>query len=441
MAEPLTPTPAHPKSLKEILSKSRTCWLRNTEVCEVLQNYRAYGFQVSKESPVRPAGGTLYLFNRKTNRFFRRDQHVWRKKADGKTVRETHEKLKVGNKDMLNCYYAHAESLDNLQRRCYWLLEGDDNIVLVHYLLAGQAKSVMRAQASMPAQLALQRSGQLTHSGSFPDNYEGDTAPPPGIMQRNIHFTVTTGETSLADMAAQQPYAGHQMHRQERQQQVPIQLPHSPFAMPASAFGDSSAGPQHPAFARAGSIPALPRVRGGGLSASRLPAFEEPGGLYEQGAGRELRGVRSSLDRDGTGVPPPQPRVVRIRLAGIEARQSAPETLANSHTSAEDWHRTALQRSASQPAPQSDNPHFKLLESPPVMGDQDAWHGAPATSSNLMAQLDQVLPSWLDHYASHEGPSVSSPSAADIEALMASAAHMAPMGMEGLGLFKGPEMK
>ncbi len=28
-------------------------------------------------------------------RFFRRDNHNWRKKADGKTVRETHEKLKV----------------------------------------------------------------------------------------------------------------------------------------------------------------------------------------------------------------------------------------------------------------------------------------------------------------------------------------------------------
>ena len=28
-------------------------------------------------------------------RFFRKDGHDWRKKADGKTVRETHEKLKV----------------------------------------------------------------------------------------------------------------------------------------------------------------------------------------------------------------------------------------------------------------------------------------------------------------------------------------------------------
>lgn len=41
------------------------------------------------------AGGSLFLFDRKTVRYFRKDGHNWRKKADGKTVRETHEKLKV----------------------------------------------------------------------------------------------------------------------------------------------------------------------------------------------------------------------------------------------------------------------------------------------------------------------------------------------------------
>ena len=40
-------------------------------------------------------GGSLFLFDRKAVRFFRKDHHNWRKKADGKTVRETHEKLKV----------------------------------------------------------------------------------------------------------------------------------------------------------------------------------------------------------------------------------------------------------------------------------------------------------------------------------------------------------
>ena len=41
-------------------------------------------------------------------RFFRKDGHDWRKKSDGKTVRETHEKLKVDV--MMGCNTAVSES-------------------------------------------------------------------------------------------------------------------------------------------------------------------------------------------------------------------------------------------------------------------------------------------------------------------------------------------
>ena len=78
--------------------------------------------------------GTIFLFDRKAVRFFRKDGHDWQKKKDGKTVRETHEKLKVGNVELLNCYYAHAAENDRFQRRCYWLLDSDEGVVLVHYL-------------------------------------------------------------------------------------------------------------------------------------------------------------------------------------------------------------------------------------------------------------------------------------------------------------------
>ena len=40
-------------------------------------------------------GGSLFLFDRKVLRFFRKDSHNWRKKKDGKTVKEAHERLKV----------------------------------------------------------------------------------------------------------------------------------------------------------------------------------------------------------------------------------------------------------------------------------------------------------------------------------------------------------
>ncbi|KAI5395825.1 hypothetical protein KIW84_062128 [Lathyrus oleraceus] len=49
-------------------------------------------------------------------RFFRKDGHAWRKK-DGRAVGEAHERLKVGNVEAINCYYAHGEQNSNFQRR------------------------------------------------------------------------------------------------------------------------------------------------------------------------------------------------------------------------------------------------------------------------------------------------------------------------------------
>ncbi|KAK6923767.1 CG-1 DNA-binding domain [Dillenia turbinata] len=79
--------------------------------------------------------GSLLLFDRKVLRYFRKDGHNWRKKKDGKTVKEAHEKLKAGSVDVLHCYYAHGEENESFQRRSYWMLEEElSHIVLVHYL-------------------------------------------------------------------------------------------------------------------------------------------------------------------------------------------------------------------------------------------------------------------------------------------------------------------
>jgi hypothetical protein len=44
---------------------------------------------------VTEIGGSSFLFDPKILRYFRKDGHNWRKKKDGKTVKEAHEKLKV----------------------------------------------------------------------------------------------------------------------------------------------------------------------------------------------------------------------------------------------------------------------------------------------------------------------------------------------------------
>ena len=41
----------------------------------------------------------MFLFDKRRERYFRKDEHEWKKKPNGKTVRETHEKLKVGETD------------------------------------------------------------------------------------------------------------------------------------------------------------------------------------------------------------------------------------------------------------------------------------------------------------------------------------------------------
>ncbi|EEC82474.1 hypothetical protein OsI_26919 [Oryza sativa Indica Group] len=138
--------PNQPPDIPQILLEAQNRWLRPTEICHILSNYKK--FSIAPEPPNRPASGSLFLFDRKILRYFRKDGHNWRKKKDGKTVKEAHEKLKVGSVDVLHCYYAHGEENENFQRRTYGLLEeGFMNIVLVHYLeVKGGKQSFSRSK-------------------------------------------------------------------------------------------------------------------------------------------------------------------------------------------------------------------------------------------------------------------------------------------------------
>ncbi|XP_030527486.2 calmodulin-binding transcription activator 3 isoform X3 [Rhodamnia argentea] len=119
--------------IQQILLDAQHRWLRPAEICEILQNYK--NFQIAPEPANMPPSGSLFLFDRKVLRYFRKDGHNWRKKKDGKTVKEAHERLKAGSVDVLHCYYAHGEHNENFQRRTYWMLEEElSHIVLVHYL-------------------------------------------------------------------------------------------------------------------------------------------------------------------------------------------------------------------------------------------------------------------------------------------------------------------
>ncbi|XP_043721611.1 calmodulin-binding transcription activator 5-like isoform X2 [Telopea speciosissima] len=114
------------------MKEATTRWLRPNEIHAILCNHSRFNIGVK---PVNlPPSGTIVLFDRKKLRNFRKDGHNWKKKKDGKTVKEAHEHLKVGDEERIHVYYAHGQDNPNFVRRCYWLLDKkQEHIVLVHY--------------------------------------------------------------------------------------------------------------------------------------------------------------------------------------------------------------------------------------------------------------------------------------------------------------------
>ncbi|XP_022242985.1 putative GPI-anchored protein pfl2 [Limulus polyphemus] len=107
-------------------------WNTNEEIAAILISFDKHELWLSKEVRIRPHSGTMLLYSRKRVRY-RRDGYCWKKRKDGKTTREDHMKLKVQGMECIYGCYVHSAILPTFHRRCYWLLENPD-IVLVHYL-------------------------------------------------------------------------------------------------------------------------------------------------------------------------------------------------------------------------------------------------------------------------------------------------------------------
>lgn len=121
--------PSLPLRVKEVLAKGRTHFLGSDEVHDLLVNAQEYGLPLSTHPQDRPSAGSMFLFDRSCTARFRCDGYEWRR-------RETHAKRKVGDEYKLNCYYVGGAE-DEVQRRCYWLLDDkSSDLVFVHYLPA-----------------------------------------------------------------------------------------------------------------------------------------------------------------------------------------------------------------------------------------------------------------------------------------------------------------
>ncbi|XP_042751940.1 calmodulin-binding transcription activator 5 isoform X2 [Lactuca sativa] len=142
-----------------MFEEAKTRWLRPNEIHAMLCNHKHFNIHVK---PVNlPKSGTIVLFDRKMLRNFRRDGHNWKKKKDGKTVKEAHEHLKVGNDERIHVYYAHGEDQSTLVRRCYWLLDkyeeigdymGNWNILFLFIIVTPRSYKALQLLNQMPVQ-------------------------------------------------------------------------------------------------------------------------------------------------------------------------------------------------------------------------------------------------------------------------------------------------
>ncbi|XP_069567045.1 calmodulin-binding transcription activator 1-like isoform X2 [Brachyistius frenatus] len=127
-----------PKKLLECLPKcsslpkERHRWNTNEEIAAYLITFEKHDEWLTTSPKTRPQNGSMILYNRKKVKY-RKDGYCWKKRKDGKTTREDHMKLKVQGVECLYGCYVHSSIIPTFHRRCYWLLQNPD-IVLVHYL-------------------------------------------------------------------------------------------------------------------------------------------------------------------------------------------------------------------------------------------------------------------------------------------------------------------
>ncbi|XWS34540.1 hypothetical protein CRYUN_Cryun21dG0047400 [Craigia yunnanensis] len=153
--------------INNLFREAQARWLKPAEVLFILQNHEKY--QLAQEPPEKPTSGSLFLFNKRVLRFFRKDGHSWRKKKDGRTVGEAHERLKVGNVETLNCYYAHGEQNPTFQRRSYWMLDpAYEHIVLVHYREINEAKPSSAHLVQSPVSSSAYSPSQSSYTSQNP---------------------------------------------------------------------------------------------------------------------------------------------------------------------------------------------------------------------------------------------------------------------------------
>ena len=192
-------------NFEKLKAEAASRWFRPNEIYAVLANHER--FKVHAQPIDKPVSGTIVLYDRKVVRNFRKDGHNWKKKKDGKTVQEAHEKLKIGNEERVHVYYARGEDNPNFFRRCYWLLDKEaERIVLVHYRQTSEENAIAHpsteAEAEAPTMNVIQYYTSPISANSASVHTEISFSPP-APEEINSHggsaISSDTGGSSLEE--------------------------------------------------------------------------------------------------------------------------------------------------------------------------------------------------------------------------------------------------
>ncbi|CAB3404767.1 unnamed protein product [Caenorhabditis bovis] len=124
-------------------------WNSNQEIADILCSVQVQW--VSSHMIQRPASGTQLIFPRYDGTWFKNDEYIWRRRREGKLVREDHMKLKIHKQQVISANYVHSAIVPTFHRRVYWLTH-NPGYVLVHYLNESNADAGIRQTADKIAE-------------------------------------------------------------------------------------------------------------------------------------------------------------------------------------------------------------------------------------------------------------------------------------------------
>ncbi|KHN85454.1 Calmodulin-binding transcription activator 1 [Toxocara canis] len=161
-------------------------WNSNEEVARILYSAQDHPEWISSEVRTFPPSTSQKLFKRLDGLHFKQDGYEWKRRKEGKLIREDHVKLKVQKLETIAGSYVHSAIVPSFHRRTYWLFDQPE-IVLVHYLNVtseetrdGQPLHIRIAQSGSSGCSASENRAVLSQAGNAS---QPDTSCPPPLIE------------------------------------------------------------------------------------------------------------------------------------------------------------------------------------------------------------------------------------------------------------------